>query len=184
VGHRWKRGSRPPLRHGRWKKSDPCEPEDHALGRSRGGFSTKIHLLCDGQGHPLHVVVSPGQDHETTVVEEVLECASVPTADGQWDAHPVHLAGDKAYDAQWIRDYLLTEEITPVIPRRRSDSQHDETWDRERYRGRNVIERLVGRLKECRRVFSRFEKTAVNYLGMLKMGMILFYLRLFCPSDF
>lgn len=128
--------------------------------------------------------MSPGQDHETTAVEEVIECAEVPTADGEWDARPVHLAGDKAYDAQWIRDYLLAGNIKPVIPKRGSDSQHDATGDRERYRGRNVIERLVGRLKECRRIFSRFEKTAVNYLGMLKMGMIMFYLRLFCPNDF
>lgn len=57
-------------------------------------------------------------------------------------------------------------------------------FDAERYRGRNVIERLAGRLKECRRIFSRFEKSAVNYLGMLKLGMIRFYLKAFYPYDF
>jgi len=66
--------SRPLLCRGR-KKGDPEEPDDHALGRSRGGFSTKIHLLCDRHGHPLHVHLTPGQTHEskalTTLLEEV-----------------------------------------------------------------------------------------------------------------
>lgn len=104
--------------------------------------------------------------------------------DERWEARPVRLAGDKAYDAQWIRDYLSAEEIEAVIPRRGCETQDPTEFDRERYRGRNVIERLVGRLKECRRIFSRFEKTAVNYLGMLKLGMIRFYLKLFCPNEF
>lgn len=114
-------------------------------------------------------------------MEETLECAWVLAPD---DARPVRLAGDKAYDAQWIRDYLAAERITPVIPRREREVQDASEFDRERYRGRNVIERLVGRLKECRRIFSRFEKTAVNYLGMLKLGIVRFYLNAFCPSDF
>ena len=114
-------------------------------------------------------------------MEETLECAWVLAPD---DARPVRLAGDKAYDAQWIRDYLAAERITPVIPRREREVQDTSEFDRERYRGRNVIERLIGRLKECRRIFSRFEKTAVNYLGMLKPGIVRFYLNAFCPSDF
>ena len=113
-----------------------------------------------------------------------MQNAEVPL-DDRWKAYPVHLAGDKGYDAQWIRDWLINEEIKPVIPHRDNTSQQDDPpFDRELYRGRNVVERLVGRLKECRRIFSRFEKTAVNYLGMLKLGMILYYLRLFCPGDF
>ncbi len=58
-------GTRGALRRGGWKKSDPDEPADHALGRSRGGFSTKIHLLCDRHGHPLHFHLTPGQTHES-----------------------------------------------------------------------------------------------------------------------
>jgi hypothetical protein len=54
----------------RWrKKKDPDEPADHALGRSRGGFSTKIHILCDGYGHPLHFHLTAGQAHETTELD-------------------------------------------------------------------------------------------------------------------
>lgn len=113
-----------------------------------------------------------------------MECAQVPATDAAREARPVRLAGDKAYDAQWIRDYLSAEKIVAVIPRRGHKLKATADFDRKRYRGRNVIERLVGRLKECRRIFSRFEKTAVNYLGMVKLGMIRFYLRMFCPNEF
>jgi transposase len=128
--------------------------------------------------------LTAGQTHETVALEEVLECTEIPADEDGWEARPVRLAGDKAYDARWIRDYLHAAGITAVIPQRGGDSEDSRAFDRERYRGRNVIERLVGRLKECRRIFSRFEKTAVNYLGMLKLGMIRFYLKLFCPSEF
>lgn len=128
--------------------------------------------------------MTPGQAHETTAFKDLVQQAAVPL-DDCGDAYPVHLAGDKGYDAQWIRDWLIGEEIEPVISHRDKTSPQDNLpFDRELYRGRNVVERLVGRLKECRRIFSRFEKIAINYLGMLKLGMILYYLRLFCPTGF
>jgi transposase len=129
--------------------------------------------------------VSGGQAHETTAFTDVLENASIPNDEGDLDIYPAHLAGDKGYDAQWIRDWLEAQGIEPVIPHRGTDAvARDADFDRELYRHRNVIERLVGRLKECRRLFSRYEKTATNYLGMLKMSFIMYYLNLFCPTDF
>lgn len=129
--------------------------------------------------------MSGGQAHETTAFTDVIENASIPNDQGDLDIYPAHLAGDKGYDAQWIRDWLEDEGIEPVIPHRGADADaHDADFDRELYRHRNVIERLVGRLKECRRIFSRYEKTAINYLGMLKMSFIMYYLNLFCPTDF
>lgn len=129
--------------------------------------------------------MSGGQAHETTAFTDVIENASIPNDDGDLDIYPAHLAGDKGYDAQWIRDWLEAEEIEPVIPHRATATNtRDADFDRELYRHRNVIERLVGRLKECRRIFSRYEKTATNYLGMLKMSFIMYYLNLFCPTEF
>ena len=129
--------------------------------------------------------MSGGQAHETTAFTDVLENASIPNDEGDLDIYPAHLAGDKGYDAQWIRDWLEAQGIEPVIPHRGTDAvARDADFDRELYRHRNVIERLVGRLKECRRLFSRYEKTATNYLGMLKMSFIMYYLNLFCPTDF
>lgn len=129
--------------------------------------------------------MSGGQAHETTVFTDVIENASIPNDDGDLDIYPAHLAADKGYDAQWIRDWLEAEGIEPVIPHRGTETNtRDADFDRALYRRRNVIERLVGRLKECRRIFSRYEKTATNYLGMIKMSFIMYYLNLFCPTEF
>ena len=172
------------LRCGWRKKRDPKEPADHALGRSRGGFSTKIHLLCDGQGHPLHVHLTAGHTHESTVLATLLEGADRALRDGQghridW---PLALAGDKGYRADWIDEYLLALGIQPVIPSKANEDAGARRveFDREAYRRRNIVERLIGWLKESRRVFSRFEKTAKNFGGMLKMAFIQRYLRLMC----
>ncbi len=158
-----------PLR-GPEKKSiltNPGEPEDHALGRSQGGWGTKVHLLCDGQGQPLGVVLTPGQRHESVVFEAVLATAG--------ERRPAALAGDKAYSAGWIREHLRGRAIQAVIPTRK-DEERREDFDREAYRRRNVVERLVGRLKECRRLATRYEKLAVNFLAMVHLVMIRFYL--------
>ena len=91
------------------KADDPEEPADHALGRSRGGFSTKIHLLCDGHGHPLDFHLTPGQAHEATGLVPLLEGAEDRVVDGDDEpvAWPVALAGDKGYRADWIDEYLM-----------------------------------------------------------------------------
>jgi len=99
---------------------------------------------------------------------------------GEAVAWPIALAGDKGYRAEWIDTYLLELGIEPVIPSKVNED-HDAravTFDRDMYRNRNIIERLIGWLKECRRIFSRYEKTAKNYGGMIKMAFIQRYLRL------
>jgi transposase len=167
---------------GRRKKGDPEEPADHALGRSRGGFSCKIHLLCDAHGHPLHFHLTAGQAHESTALEPLLVGANARLFDhdGEPFAWPLQLVGDKAYRADWIDDYLLELEIQPVIPSKDNENRDDRKveFDRDAYRGRNIVERLVEWLKESRRIFSRFEKTAKNFGGMIKMAFIQRYLRL------
>ena len=172
------------LRRGRRKKRDPQEPDDHALGRSRGGFSTKVHLLCDGCGHPLHVHLTAGQAHESTILDTLLESADgyLIDEDGRPTPWPAALAGDKGYRADWIDDYLLDLSIEPVIPSKENEDREARRveFDREAYRRRNIVERLIGWLKESRRIFSRFEKTAKNFTGMLKMAFIRRYLRLMC----
>ena len=101
-------------------------------------------------------------------------------AEGEAVAWPVALAGDKGYRADWIDAYLVALGIEPVIPSKANENRDSRkvTFDREAYRDRNIIERLIGWLKECRRIFSRFEKTAKNFGGMIKMAFIQRYLRL------
>jgi len=164
----------------RWKKSDAAEPGDHALGRSRGGFSTKIHLLCDGHGLPLHFHLTAGQTHESTVLDELLVAADICLLDeeGERIAWPFALGGDKGYRADWIDQYLLELGIAPVIPSRKNEDRNARpvAFDKEAYRRRNIVERLIGWLKESRRIFSRFEKTAQNFGGMIKLAFIRQYL--------
>ncbi len=100
--------------------------------------------------------------------------------DGEAVAWPVALAGDKGYRADWIDAYLLALGIQPVIPSKENEDRDARpvAFDRDAYRQRNIVERLIGWLKECRRIFSRFEKTAKNFGGMIKMAFIQRYLRL------
>ncbi len=164
------------------KKRDPDEPEDHALGRSRGGFGCKLHLLCDGLGHPLAFLLTPGQTHEAKGFEPLMEAADagLMDRDGEPVAWPAALAGDKGYRAEWIDEYLLELDIEPVIPSKKNEDRVSRAvvFDRDAYRARNIIERLIGWLKECRRVATRFEKTAKNFGGMIQMAFIQRYLRL------
>lgn len=169
------------MRRRGWEKNDPQEPDDHALGRSRGGFSTKIHLLCDGHGLPLHFHLTPGQTHDSIVLDELLEAADATLLDeaGQRIAWPVALGGDKGYRADWIDQYLLRLGITPVIPSRENEDRSKRTipFDKKLYRRRNIVERLIGWLKESRRILTRYEKTAKNFAGMIRLAFIRQYLK-------
>jgi transposase len=160
----------------------PAEPSHHALGRSVGGFSTKIHLLSDGNGLPLDACLTPGQTHESTQVETVLEQVAIPRASGRVRRRPRRLAADRAYDAQRIRHWLRLRGICPVIPPKRRTGKRKRgrpvTYNREYYRRRSTIEQCVGWLKECRAVATRYEKVALNYLGLVKLAFIERYLRL------
>lgn len=169
------------MRNRRWKKSDPKEPGDHALGRSRGGFSTKIHILCDGHGLPLGFHLTAGQTHESTVLDELLISADKSLLDenGERVAWPFALGGDKGYRADWIDEYLINLGIEPVIPSKENEDRtaRPVEFDKVAYRRRNIIERLIGWLKENRRIFSRFEKTAKNFGGMITLAFIRQYLQ-------
>ena len=94
-------------------------------------------------------------------------------------AWPLALAGDKGYRADWIDTYLIDLEMKPVIPSKENEKRDARPveFDRDAYRDRNIVERLIGWLKESRRLLSRFEKTATNYAGMVKMAFIDRYLR-------
>lgn len=139
------------------------EPEDHALGYSRGGFSTKIHLLCDRQGTVLGIHVTPGQRHESCAFESTMERVYLPQHRGR-QRWPRRLAGDKGYSYPRIWRWLDRRRIGRVIPTRK-DQPRATNFDKAEYRKRNIIERVVGWFKESRRLLTRFEKLAVNYVA-------------------
>lgn len=146
------------------------EPPDHALGRSQGGFGTKVHLLCDSHGIPLGITVTPGQRHESKFFEATLQRLLLPRRSGRarW---PRKLAADKGYSYPHIRQWLKRHHIQPVIPTRK-DQAREKAFDKASYRRRNIIERAIGWFKECRRLGTRFEKLAVNFVAFWMVAMI------------
>jgi transposase len=163
----------------RKKKPPPGEPADHALGYSRGGFGTKVHLVTDGNGLPLAVELTAGQRQEGTQFERVMNAVRIPNRRGRPRCRPVKLAGDKGYSYGRIRTWLRRYGIRCVIPRRKNQRPDDRRhrFDREAYRRRAVVEQCVGWLKECRAVATRFDKLAVNYRATLQLAIIRRYLR-------
>jgi transposase len=161
------------------------EPADHALGRSRGGFTTKLHLVTDGTGLPLAVVLSAGQAHESRHATRVLDAVRVPRRrPGRPRRRPAALAGDKGYSYPSIRASLRRRGVRAVIPER-SDEQRRRarrpgrkpTFDRAAYRRRSALECTVGALKEARAVATRYEKLAIHYLALVQISMIRFLIR-------
>ena len=145
-------------------------------------MTCKIHVVCDGAGHPLHFELTPGQTHEAAAFDTVMTGADAQLhdEDGQPMAWPLAMAGDKGYRADWIDEYLLELGIKPVIPSKENQDRDARPveFDKAAYRNRNIVERLIGWIKECRRVFSRYEKTAKNFAGMIRIAFIQRYLKL------
>ncbi len=139
-------------------------------------------MICDANGLPLNFEITPGQVHENASLVDLLNSTDAEVTDSQGNpvAWPVSLAGDKGYRAKWIDELLTEMEIKPVIPSKENEDREQRIveFDKDKYRKRNVVERLIGWLKECRRVFSRYEKTAINYRGMIKMAIVQRYLRM------
>jgi transposase len=155
------------------------------LGRSRGGFGSQFHLVTDGRGLPLAVAVTAGQVHDATQVEAVMDRVAVPQRVGRPRRRPRRLAGDKGYSSGRIRDWLRRRGIAPPIPHKDNEAaRHDGRvrFDKEGYKQRSIVEQTIGWLKECRRIATRFEKLAINFLAMIKLAMIQRSLRIVFPN--
>jgi len=141
-------------------------PDNEALGRSQGGFGTKLHILTDGGGIPLAFTATPGQNHEAPQFENVMSQALLSI----WyrNRRPKHVAGDKGYSSHKIRDWLTHREITPVIPTKSNEKKLP--LKRRIYKKRNVVERTIGWLKEHRRIATRYDKTKKNFLAFVKIA--------------
>jgi transposase len=158
------------------------EPADHALGRSRGGFGTKLHLVTDGNGLPLGAELSAGQRHECLYAEPVLRAVRIRRRGGRVRTRPRAVAGDKGYSYARVRRYLRRRKIKAVIPTRK-DQRRRPGFDKPTYRRRNVVERCVNWLKESRALATRYDKLAVNYLTTVKLAILQRYLRNLAPID-
>ena len=124
---------------------------------------------------PLNVEVTAGQVHESTRFESAFDGIGIPQPLGRPRKRPRRAAGDKGYSCKRIRSWLADHGITGIIPRKdnglaRADGRTK--FDKISYKRRCIIEQVIGWLKECRRIATRFEKLAINFSAMLKIAMI------------
>jgi len=138
---------------------------NEALGRSKGGFSTKIHALVDALGNPLKFILTPGQRNDITQAKSLTK-----------DLFDTSLIADKGYDSDDFINSLECRSCTAVIPPK-SNRKKPREYDKYVYKERNLIERFFGKIKHFRRVFSRFDKSARTYLSCLYFVGMLIWLR-------
>ncbi|MEU3290432.1 IS5 family transposase [Streptomyces longwoodensis] len=169
-------------------KRRPDEPDDHALGRSRGGLTTKIHLACDGKGRPFALLITPGQRHDSTCAQTLLDRIGVPrTGPGRPRRRPDRVIADKAYSSRGLRSYLRKRGIACTIPEKNDQQRHRHNrgrrggrppaFDRHVYRRRNVVERCFTQLKGFRGIATRYDKTATSYEAALSLASLLLWAR-------
>ncbi len=155
-------------------RAHPCAagalPKDggqaaQALGRSRGGFSTKIHIVVDALGNPLDFVLTGGQAADVNQAPTLL-------AGRESD----YVMGDKSYDADSLIELIETQGAIAVIPPR-ANRKELRWYDPALYKERHAVECLVNKIKQYRHIFSRFDKLAHRYLGFLYFVSALIWLR-------
>lgn len=164
------------------------EPPDHAIGRSRGGLSTKIHHLVDGRGRPLVVLVGPGQAGDAPMFPVLMDHLKVARrGPGRPRTRPDRVRGDKAYSSRAIRQHLRDRDIVAVIPepsdqqghrkRRGSRGGRPVSYDVQDYKGRNVVERGFNEDKQWRGLATRYDKLALTYRGGAVLRAITLWLK-------
>jgi transposase len=133
-------------------------------------------VRAEGGGKPITFVLTGGERHESRMVPALLSRGAVRRPGrGRPRLRPRRVAGDKAYTGRPVRSFLRRRGIGAVIPTQAREPGRPD-FDREAYRQRNRVERLINRLKQFRRIATRYEKRAVNYAAMLTIGMSLLWL--------
>ncbi|MFC8867995.1 IS5 family transposase [Streptomyces sp. NPDC057148] len=167
---------------------DGSEPDDHALGRSRGGLSTKVHLASDNRARPLALYVTAGQAGVAPAFEAVMARIRVPRRGlGRPRTRPETVLADRAYSSRAIRGHLRRRGIRAVIPqpvdqighrlRRGRAGGRPPGFDAEAYKQRNTVERCISRLKQWRGLAMRTDKLALAYEAALHLAAILIWSR-------
>ena len=154
----------------------PRGADAEALGRSQGGFSTKVHLRAADEKHLMSFELSPGQRHEALGFEPLMASGAVKRSGrGRPKHRPGRVVGDKAYSSRKIRAYLRRHGIRITIPHKANEHRGG-PFDRAIYRTRERVERQINRLKQNRRIATRYEKCAANYRAMWLIAATLLWL--------
>jgi transposase len=133
-------------------------------------------VRAEGNGKPITFVLTAGHRHEVVAFEQLMTQGAIRRkGGGRPRIRPRRLCGDKGYSSGKVRTYLRQRGIRVTIPRKHNERRRG-AFDRAIYRLRNRVERLINRLKQFRRIATRYEKKAENYLAMLLIGAILIWL--------
>lgn len=139
--------------------------DNQALGYSKGGFTTKIHVLVDALGNPLEFILTGGQAPDVAQAIALLE-----------GKEATYAIMDKAYDADYVLEQAEKQGMIPVIPPK-SNRKYQRDYDQHIYKERHLVECFINKIKHYRRVFSRFDKTTRNYMSFIRFSSALIWLR-------
>jgi len=143
------------------------------MGRSRGGLTSKIHAVVDANGLPVRLALTAGEAHDNRLAGKLLSRLKSGSM----------LLADRGYDADWIRGLVAEKGAWANIPPRRNRNEPI-CFSPYLYRARNLIERFFNKIKQCRRVATRYDKLAANYLAFIHLASIRLWLRVngYTPS--
>jgi transposase len=160
-----RRHRHPRLGPGRRSADQKGGSASQALGRSRGGLGTKIHAVVDALGLPVRFILGPGQQNDMAPACDLIR--GLPAR---------QVLADRAYDADSLHDLILEQGGEPVIPPRRH-RKYQHRYDRIAYKQRWGIEGFFARLKQWRRIATRYDKLAATFLGFVKIASIMLWLK-------
>lgn len=139
--------------------------QEQGLGRSKGGFSSKLHAACDALGNPVRFFLTAGQRSDYIKALDLVK-----------DREMKALIADKGYDADYMVKVAKDAGADAVIPSRVGRTSQRE-YDKDLYKERNLIERMFNKLKHFRRVATRYDKTDISYLGFVFIAAIYLWLK-------
>jgi transposase len=139
----------------------------NGLGRSRGGFTTKLHARSNAEGLAIGFVVTPGQAHDATAYHDLMD-EDAPD--------PETMIGDQGYDSDPLREDLEQRGADPVIPTK-ANRKVQRPVERKTYGLRNRIERFFNKIKNSRRVVTRYDKLASSFLGFVQLAAIRIWIK-------
>lgn len=134
------------------------------IGLTKGGRNTKLHAVADGLGRPIRLFMTAGQRSDYTGARALL--SDLPAAK--------HLLADRGYDADWFRSALEEKGISPCIPSRKNRKEPI-PHDVERYKSRHKIEVMFGRLKDWRRIATRYDRSPNVFLSAIALAALVIY---------